>query len=50
MNNLTKKNKLKKLLTLRNATSWLAYTNHPMHYKFMQAHNDLLDYRYSIIN
>ena len=21
------------------------YTNHPMHYKFMQAHNDLPDYQ-----
>ena len=45
MNNLTKKQtkeikSLYEMLTL----GW-HYTNHPMHYKFMQRHNELPDYK-----
>jgi len=44
MNNLTKKqlNEITNLYEMINL-KW-HYTNHPMHAKFMQAHNDLPDY------
>ena len=45
MNNLTKiqKKEIKSLYEMINL-KW-HYTNHPMHYKFMQDHNDLPDYQ-----
>ena len=44
MNNLTKiqTKEIKSLYEMINL-KW-HYTNHPMHYKFMQSHNDLKDY------
>ena len=45
MNNLTKlqSQEITNLYEMLQA-GW-HYTNHPMHYKFMQTHNDLPDYQ-----
>ena len=44
MNNLTKIQKQEITTLYEMLCEGWHYTNHPMHYKFMQHHNDLPDY------